>query len=93
MYYVYILTNKSNTTLYVGITNDIARRVQEHKSEVFKGFTQKYHIDKLIYLEEFSNVDQAIVREKQIKSWRREKKIELIRRQNPELKDYSLSLL
>ena len=93
MYYVYVLTNKSNTTLYVGITNDIARRVQEHKSEVLDGFTHKYHVDKLVYFEEFINVDQAIIREKQINSWRREKKDELIRRQNPEFKDYSLSLL
>lgn len=93
MYYVYLLTNKSNTTLYVGITNDIARRVQEHKANMHDGFTKKYHVDKLVYFEEFINVDQAIAREKQIKSWRRDKKDELIKRQNPELKDYSLSLL
>ena len=93
MYYVYILTNKINTTLYVGITNDIARRMQEHKAGTLDGFTSKYHVDKLVYFEEFTNVDQAISREKQIKSWRREKKDELIKHHNPDLKDYSLSLL
>ena len=93
MYYVYILTNKSNTTLYVGITNDIVRRMQEHKAGTLDGFTKRYQVNKLVYFEEFTNVDQAISREKQIKSWRREKKDELIKHQNSELKDYSLSLL
>ena len=68
------MSNKNNTTLYVGMTNDIERRLQEHKSGLIKGFTQRYNCDKLVYLESYSDVNQAIDREKQIKKWRREKK-------------------
>ena len=83
------MSNKNNTTLYVGMTNDIERRLQEHKSGLIKGFTQRYNCDKLVYLESYSDVNQAIDREKQIKKWRREKKDGLIKSMNPELNDLS----
>ena len=93
MYYVYMIANTGNTVFYVGVTNDLKRRICEHKSEIIDGFSKKYHLGKLIYFEEFSDANQAISREKQIKSWRREKKLELIKSQNPEFKDYSLGLI
>lgn len=85
-YYVYIMTNKSNT-LYVGVTDNIERRLWEHKNKLVKGFTNKYNINKLIYLEEYNDITEAIYREKQIKGWAREKKMELIKTQNPEFND------
>jgi len=81
-YFVYIMTNYSRT-LYIGVTNNLARRVQEHKSKKTKGFTEKYNIDKLVYFEQTDNVVSAIEREKQLKKWRREKKIRLIEKSNP----------
>ncbi len=82
MYYVYILTNKSNT-LYIGVTNDIVRRVYEHKNKLVSGFTERYNINKLIYIEEYDSVIDAIEREKQLKKWSRKKKINLIKFINP----------
>ena len=90
MFYTYILTTKDNTALYVGVTNDLSRRVLEHKSETIPGFTRKYHIHKLVYFEIFHDPDIAIEREKQLKGWRREKKIALIQKMNPDWKDLSL---
>jgi putative endonuclease len=87
-YFVYILTNKSKT-LYTGITNDLNRRVYEHKNKLIEGFTKKYNISKLVYFEMFNNPDDAIKREKQIKGWLRKKKIDLIESTNPEWKDLS----
>ena len=87
-YYVYILTNKSGT-LYTGVTNNLERRVYEHKNHLIDGFTKKYKIDKLVYFEETDDVSTAIAREKQIKGWRREKKIALIESINPHWKDLS----
>jgi|ERR1700690_1607447 len=87
-YYVYIMTNKSKT-LYTGVTNDLVRRVLEHKSKSVSGFTSKYNITKLVYFEAGDNINVAIVREKQIKGWLRAKKIALIERENPEWKDLS----
>ena len=87
-YYVYIMTNKSGT-LYTGVTNDLGRRVYEHKNGLFPGFTRKYKIHRLVYFEPTSDVEAAIAREKQIKSWRRAKKVALIRSLNPEWKDLS----
>lgn len=84
MYYVYILTNRSNKVLYIGVTNDIARRVYEHKTKLIEGFTKKYNLDKLVYLEETDSIESAILREKQLKKWRREKKIKLIESINPQ---------
>ncbi|MDD2903836.1 MAG: GIY-YIG nuclease family protein [Syntrophales bacterium] len=87
-YYVYILTNKSGT-LYVGVTNDLERRMSEHKGSLVPGFTKKYKIDQLMYYEEANDVREAIAREKQIKGWRREKKIALIEADNPTWQDLS----
>ena len=87
-YYVYIMTNKSRT-LYTGVTNDLVRRVQEHKSKVMRGFTSKYNIQFLIYFESTSSVHAALRREKQIKGWLRAKKLALIESMNPEWKDLS----
>jgi putative endonuclease len=86
-YYIYILTNQYNTVFYVGVTNNLIRRVYEHKNKLVKGFTSKYNINKLVCYEVFSDVRDAIYREKQIKSWNRKKKIEMIEKFNPEWKD------
>ncbi len=87
-YYVYIMTNKSKT-LYTGVTNDLIRRIYEHRNHLVKGFTDKYNITKLVYYEATNNVISAIEREKQIKGWLRKKKIDLIESMNPEWKDLS----
>lgn len=89
MYFVYILAGQSNKMIYVGVTNDLHRRITEHKGDLNNGFTQKYHIHKLVYFEEFSEINYAIAREKQLKHWRRDKKNALIERINPEWKDLS----
>ena len=81
------MSNTNNTTLYIGVTNDIERRVKEHKSGTLPGFTQKYNCVKLVYYEKYSDIEQAIEREKKLKKWRREKKEWLISTMNPELKD------
>ena len=86
-YYVYILANKVNTTLYIGVTNDIYRRVNEHNDKVVCGFTERYNVNKLVYVEEFSSINDAIARERQLKKWRREKKETLINSVNPQWKD------
>ena len=85
-YYVYLLTNKSGT-LYVGVSNDLERRVYEHKHGLLRGFTTKYRLDRLVYYEETSDVSSAIEREKQIKGWVRRKKFELIQSVNPQWTD------
>jgi len=82
-YYVYILTNANHTVLYTGVTNDLVRRVFEHEKKIFKGFTSKYNVDKLIYFELFDFIDLAIKREKQIKGYSRKKKLALIDSLNP----------
>lgn len=87
-YYVYIMTNRSKT-LYTGVTNDLLRRVYEHKNKMVEGFTKKYNITKLVYYEDTNDVEEAIAREKQIKGWLRRKKIALIESINPEWKDLS----
>ena len=91
-YYVYIMTNKSGT-LYTGMTNDLARRVYEHKNKLFPGFTRKYNITKLVYYDVLDNPYDAIVAEKRIKGWRREKKIKLISEYNPEWRDLGIDVL
>ena len=83
-YYTYILTNKYNEVLYIGVTNDLARRVAEHRSGMIPGFTQKYNCHKLVYFEEYSEVEMAIAREKQLKKWSRPKKDTLIATMNKE---------
>ena len=86
-FFVYILTNKSNHVLYTGMTNDLKRRVFEHRSKLVKGFTQKYNVDKLVYYEVFDDPESAILREKQIKGGSRQKKINLINRMNKDWRD------
>ena len=86
-YYIYIMTNKINTVLYTGVTSDLNKRIWEHKEKIIKGFTKKYNINKLVYFKIFNDPENAILREKQIKAGSRNKKIELIKRINPEWKD------
>ena len=85
-YYVYIMASK-RLVLYIGVTNDLQRRIYEHKNGIFEGFTKQYNVDRLIYFELFGNIEDAITREKQLKNWSREKKLWLIKMQNPELKE------
>jgi putative endonuclease len=88
-YWIYIMSGRTRR-LYVGITNDLERRVYEHRSKSVPGFTSKYHLDRLIYFEEHPDIRDAISREKQIKSWRRKKKLTLIELLNPKWRDLSL---
>jgi putative endonuclease len=87
-FYVYILASKSRV-LCVGVTNDLERRLFEHRQKLVPGFTEKYNVTQLVYYELFENVRDAIAREKQIKAWRREKKVMLIERSNPKWRDVS----
>ena len=82
-YYVYIMTNKHDTVLYTGVTNDLWRRVSEHKAKLQGGFTSRYNVNKLVYYEVFNDIEEAIAREKQIKAGARQKKIELVAEMNP----------
>ncbi len=88
-YFVYILTNRNNKVMYVGITNNLERRVIEHKQKLVMGFTKKYHVDKLVYYEETTDVNAAIAREKQLKGWLRAKKNLLVSSMNPDWHDLS----
>ena len=87
-YYVYIMTNRSRT-LYTGVTNNLERRVYEHKHKIIPSFTSKYNIDQLVYYEETNSIHVDIAREKEIKSWLRRRKIELIESKNPQWRDLS----
>lgn len=92
-YYVYIMASKPNGTIYIGVTNDIIRRVYEHKTnENKKSFTARYKIHDLVYLEIYNNIEFAIEREKQLKRWTRNKKKDLIETMNPEWQDFSNNL-
>ena len=91
-YYIYILTTQFNTVLYTGVTNDLSRRVFEHREHFVSGFTRRYNVDKLVYYELSEDISVAIAREKQIKCWRREKKISLIESLNPKWDDLSKHL-
>ena len=86
-YFIYILASKRNGTLYIGITNDLRRRIYEHKNNFINGFTQKYDIHQLVYYEETSDIKSAIQREKRLKKWNRKWKIELIEKENPNWND------
>ena len=86
-YYVYILASRRNGTLYIGITSDLTRRIWQHKKKLVKGFTEKYDVDKLVYFEEYNDVDIAIQREKRLKEWKRKWKLDLIEKDNPDWKD------
>ena len=86
-YYVYILTNWKGNVMYIGVTNNLERRLYEHKNELVEGFTKKYHVHKLVYFEETSDVRAAIEREKQLKNWSRGKKNALVETMNPQWED------
>ena len=86
-YCVYILASKKNGVLYIGVTSDLQKRIWEHKNNVVKGFTQKYFVHKLVYFEQTTDVHSALTREKQLKKWKREWKINLIKKENPYWKD------
>ena len=88
-YYVYILASKKDGVLYIGFTNDLSRRIQEHKTKAKKVFTSKYHIKRFVYYEQFENSSNAFVRERQLKKWKRIWKIELFENENPERNDLS----
>lgn len=90
-YYVYIMTNKPGGTLYIGITNDLPRRIYEHKEGLIDGFTKKYGLNMLVYYEAYENVLEAIAREKAMKKWNREWKINRITEMNPDWQDLSLA--
>lgn len=87
--FIYILTNKNKTVLYIGVTSDLVKRIYQHKSKSYKGFTSKYNCDQLVYFEEFLDVNLAIAREKQLKSGNRKTKEELINKLNPNWNDLS----
>ena len=86
-YYVYILFSNKNGTLYIGVTNNLVKRIYEHKSKFVEGFTKKYNVDKLGYFEKYNNIEQALTREKQLKKWNRDWKIKLIEKNNKDWKD------
>jgi putative endonuclease len=86
-FYVYILASKRNGTVYAGVTSDLVKRVWEHKNKLVEGFTEKYGVDKLVFYEVHTDVENAIRREKQIKKWNRSWKLRLIEGKNPEWKD------
>jgi putative endonuclease len=88
VYHIYILCNASGV-LYAGVTNNLESRVLQHKAKVVRGFTQKYDVTRLVYFEAFGDIRAAIAREKEIKGWRREKKLALIRQTNPKFRDLS----
>jgi putative endonuclease len=86
-FYVYILASKRNGTLYIGVTNDLIRRIYEHKEGIVEGFTNRYGVHKLVYFEQTNDINSALLREKQLKKWNRRWKIELIEGFNPDWKD------
>ena len=91
-YYIYILANKRNGTLYIGVTSNLVKRVYEHKNNIVDGFTKKYSIHKLVYYEITDDIESAIRREKQLKKWNRKWKMNLIEKNNPEWKDLYFGL-
>ena len=92
-FYVYMLANKKDGTLYAGVTSDLIKRVYEHKTNVIKGFTSKYNVHKLVYFEVHSEIYAAITREKQIKKWKRQWKVDLIEENNPKWDDLYKTLI
>jgi putative endonuclease len=92
-YYVYLLASKRNGTLYIGVISDLVKRVYEHKNNLVDGFTKEYHVHKLVYYEVTDEINGAIIREKQIKKWKRAWKIELIEKNNPDWRDLYADLI
>ena len=92
-FYVYMMTNKGQTTLYIGVTNSLVRRVHQHRSGDVSGFTERYNLNRLVYYEQYNDPRDAIAREKQLKRWRREKKEALIGKMNPTWEDLAESVL
>ena len=92
MYYVYMMSNWNNKVVYIGVTNNLKRRVYEHKTGIVEGFTKKYHVHKLVYFDSTTDVYSAITREKQLKVWKRERKNALIEEKNPLWEDLSEKL-
>lgn len=92
-YYVYIVANKYNNVLYIGVTGDLVRRIYEHKNKLIKGFSSKYNCTKLVWYEETNNINEAISKEKQMKKWRREYKNNIISEMNPNWADLYNSIL
>lgn len=86
------MTNYNNTTFYIGVTNNLLRRLYEHKNKITKGFTSKYNINKLVYFELTENIEDALNREKQLKNWKRQWKIDLIKKDNPNYRDLSYDI-
>lgn len=93
VYWVYIITNsRSDTVLYIGITNNLVRRIEEHRNKIVEGFSKKYYLQNLIYFEQYSDINQALEREKQLKRWHRQWKLNLIKKSNPKFEDLSKRL-
>lgn len=92
-YFVYILASGKNGTLYIGVTDDLLRRVYHHKENIVEGFTKKYNVHNLVYYESYGDIQAAIIREKQMKKWKRQWKIKLIEKDNPSWKDLYYDLL
>jgi putative endonuclease len=92
-YYVYILASKKNGTLYIGVTSNLIKRIHEHKNNLIEGFTKKYNVHNLVYYEITEDVNSVIIREKQLKRWKRNWKIELIEKNNPKWKDLYFELI
>ena len=88
-YYIYLITNWNNKVLYTGVTNNLEKRVYQHNNKLIKGFTEKYNVNKLVYFEQTTDINSAIVREKEIKKWRREKKNKLVESKNKSWDDLS----
>jgi len=88
-YAVYFMTNKNNTVLYIGVTSELVKRVYQHKTKAYKGFTAKYNCDKLVYFEVYTDINEAISREKQLKNGNRKRKNELVDKENPDWNDLS----
>lgn len=92
-YYVYILTNKKNGTLYIGVTSNLIKRIQEHRNKTVKCFTEKYNIHQLVHYEQTENINSALAREKALKKWNRQWKINLIEKENPNWKDLYFNII
>ncbi len=88
-FYIYIITNKRNGTLYIGVTSNLSQRISQHKNKEVEGFSKKYGLDQLVYFEQFEQAETAFIREKQLKKWKRSWKLRIIEEMNPEWKDLS----